>query len=522
MSASDSTAAPVNQRLFWGCFIALVTTAFGFVVRALCIDDWATSYNWTETQKGVILAVGFWPFALSIFFFSLFIDRLGYGRAAFVGFVLHIVSIGLLLVADSFNEFFIGTFLFSLAAGTVEAYINPVVATMYAHNKAKWLNILHAGWPGGSVLAGLIIIAIADTDWRVKLGLTFIPVAAYALMLLGCRFPVSERVAAGVSYRDMLRDFGGLGATIVTYLIAIQIGEILRNFGVFSDLSLEWQQRLETQDFVLYALVPAVVVGILFGLFVGSAGRPLFFILCLIMIPLATTELGVDSWISDLLKPELQSLKLNAGWILVYTMAIMTVLRFSAGPIVHRLSPIGLLVVCAALAAVGLVFFSRATGWAIFAAATIYGVGKTFFWPTMLAIVSERFPRGGALTLNAVAAVGMLGLSVGGVFLGNIQDRAVTASVIQSDSEEGTKLGQFLTDERTSFLGTYRALDGEKEAAADATQKEQLATIKANAKKGALFTTALFPLLMLVAYLAIWLYFASSGGYRAETLARKH
>ena len=91
---------------------------------------------------------------------------------------------------------------------------------------------------------------------------------------------------------------------------------------------------------------------------------------------------------------------MNAGWVLVYTSLIMMILRFSAGPIVHRIQPLGLLAISATLGIIGLTFLSKAEGAMIFAAATIYGMGKSFFWPTTLGIVAEQFPKGGALTLT--------------------------------------------------------------------------------------------------------------------------
>src|SRR5437667_10633274 len=98
-----------------------------------------------------------------------------------------------------------------------------------------------------------------------------------------------------------------------------------------------------------------------------------------IIILLATTELGVDSWVTDLMTPVMQG---NAGWVLVYTSFIMMVLRFSAGAIVHRVSPLGLLAISATIAMIGLFTLSSAAGAVILVAATLYGVGKTFFWPT--------------------------------------------------------------------------------------------------------------------------------------------
>ena len=65
-----------EKWLFWACFIALITTAFGFIVRAMIIDEWATDFGLSETQKGEIQGVGLWPFAVSIILFSMVVDGL--------------------------------------------------------------------------------------------------------------------------------------------------------------------------------------------------------------------------------------------------------------------------------------------------------------------------------------------------------------------------------------------------------------------------------------------------------------
>ncbi|MCC9505376.1 hypothetical protein, partial [Campylobacter jejuni] len=88
--------------------------------------------------------------------------------------------------------------------------------------------------------------------------------------------------------------------------------------------------------FWLIALAPTVA----FALSVKSFGRPVFVFLLFIMVILATTELGTDSWVTDLLTPVLKG---NGAWVLVYTSVIMAVLRiFSSGPLVKALTPVGL------------------------------------------------------------------------------------------------------------------------------------------------------------------------------------
>ncbi|MDX1564056.1 MAG: MFS transporter, partial [Phycisphaeraceae bacterium] len=435
-----------DKKLFWACFIALIATAFGFIVRAMIMDTWAAEYGLSETQKGEIFGVGLWPFAISIVLFSLVIDKIGYGTAMVFAFVCHVVSAVITIFApkhfDPYWSLYLGNFIVALGNGTVEAVINPVVATMFKKEKTKWLNILHAGWPGGLVIGGIIAIAMGAAAWEWKVGLIFIPVAIYGLMMITCKFPVSERVAAGVPYREMLKEFGVGGALIVNFLMFSEVGRIFA-----FPTALTW----------------GLIIGltIAFGAYIKFAvGRPLFIFLLLIMVPLATTELGTDSWITSLMGPAMKEIGLAAGWVLVYTSFIMMVLRFFAGPIVHRISPLGLLATSAAVAAIGLILLSQVeAAIMILLAATVYGFGKTFFWPTMLGVVAEQSPKGGALTLNATGGVGMLGVGVvGAVFLGYIQDTSIESHL----KEDKPKLHAKVVTETDWVFGKIDAVNPDK------------------------------------------------------------
>lgn len=495
---AEEMTARQTSWLFWTCFIALIATSFGFIIRAQIIGDLGVHFNLSETQKGEILGVGLWPFALSIILFSLVIDKIGYGRSLAFALICHVCSAIVTIFATGYQMLYWGTFILALGNGTVEAVINPVVATIYPKEKTKWLNILHAGWPGGLVLGGLLALILGPgADWRWKVGLIFIPAAIYGFMMLRAKFPVHERVKAGVPYKAMLQEMGIIGATIVVVIMIAEIGRIF-----------DWTLTLK--------VVVAAVLVIGYGLYVRSFGRPLFIVLLLIMIPLATTELGTDSWITELVTPVMKELGLQAGWILVYTAFIMMILRFLAGPIVHRLSPLGLLAVCSAVAVIGLVSLSKAVGILIFVAATIYALGKTFFWPTMLGIAAERFPKGGALTLNAIGGMGMLSVGViGAVFLGNIQDRQIDRELFQQNPAVHAKV---VAEEKSSLFGKYSPLDQDKISALGNDEQRMVETIKASAKKKALLTVAVFPAIMLICYLILILYFRAKGGYRAEEL----
>jgi len=396
---------------------------------------------------------------------------------------------------------YIGTFIVALGNGTVEAVINPVVATMFKRNKTKWLNILHAGWPAGLVLGGLLVIFLGEADWRIKVGLLLIPTAIYGLMLARAHFPVNERVAAGVSYMDMLKEAGAIGCLIVVSMITFEIG------------------RVFSIPFYLEVLIILVVTGI-YAYYVKSFGKPLFLFLLIIMMPLAITELGTDSWISELMRPAMAELGISAGWVLVYTSFIMMLLRFFAsGPLVQRFTPLGLLAICCVIAIAGLYWLSMAAGVAILIAATFYGFGKSFFWPTMLGIVAERFPKGGALTLNAIAGVGMLSVGVvGSPFLGNFQDRQIVNEIQIHDEEAGTQLFSTYVTEEAGIFGEYFAVNRELLETALEDESATIVAITQDAKKSALATVALFPLFMLICYVILILYFKSRGGYSVVNL----
>ena len=338
-------------------------------------------------------------------------------------------------------------------------------------------------------------------SWKWKVGLILLPTAVYGVMMLGCRFPVNERVAAGVPYRDMLREVGMFGGLILVGLMFSEIGRVF-----------EWEQYF-INDLIIFA-------SLAFGVYVLSFGRAIYVFLVLITVPLAITELGTDSWISDLMNPEMLSFGLAPGWVLVYTSFIMLVLRFFAGPIVHRLSPIGLLVVSSLLAMAGLLFLSQATGAMILIAATLYGVGKTFLWPTTMGVVAERFPRGGALAINSVSAVGMMSVGVlGSALLGTVQDRQIDVDLrTESPALHQRVVGQ----QKLSVFGRYQPLDVSRVERLDGDDRMVVQVIQDQAKKGALRTVALFPLVMLVYYLSLWIYFKRKGGYEAVDLSRDH
>ena len=493
-----------NKLLFWGCFAALIATAFGFIVRAMLMDSWGREFGLNKTQQGEILGAGLWPFAISIILFSLIIDRIGYGKAMIFAGVCHVIQAAMLYSAEGENAYqmlYWGSIIGALGNGTVEAVINPVVATMFPRQKTKWLAILHAGWPGGLVIAGLLFMGVANTNAEgvitnssLIIGLTLLPIIIYAVMLFGRTFPVQERVRAGVSFKEMLQQPGILSWAVAVVFVVLEVGRVF-----------------ELSNNIKIILMATLIIP--YAAYVQKLGRPIFFLMVLIMCLLATTELGTDSWITPLMTGEMDAVGISAGWVLVYTSLIMMVLRFSAGPIVHAFKPLTLLAGSALLAAVGLYLLGSVSGFVlIFAVATLYGVGKTFFWPATLGVISEQFPKSGALGINMIAGIGMLFVgTIGAPWLGYVQD-VDTNSTLKADHSAVYKETVANTQTK-SFLGLidYKSVD---ETNATPGEKETIATVQDASKKTVLRTATILPITMLVAYLLLMIYFNSKGGYK--------
>ena len=423
---------PHAQRLLWAGFFSIFAAGVGFSVRAGILGDWAAAYGFTQTELGDITGGGLTGFGIVIILGALIADRIGYGRLMALAFVLHVLTAALqLFTGEIYKAFgkdvtywvlFAAMFLFSVANGVCEVVVNPMTATLFPKQKTHYLNILHAGWPGGLIAGGLVSyfmnegtigtwMPIGKVHWMIQMSMFLIPVLIYGLMFLGQRLPRSEASEAGVSYGAML----------------------------------------------------------------ASVMAPLFFVLLLIHAMVGYVELGTDSWIAKITGSIFES-KQQGLLLFVYTSGLMFVLRFFAGPIVHQISPLGLLFVSAVLAAIGLTCLGTFTGILLVVAATIYGLGKTFFWPTMLAVVSERFPRGGAVAIGAVGGVGMLSAGLlGGPGIGFKQDYFATNQLKQEDP---AAYARYAADKENSFLGfQVKGLAGDKVGILD------LATKKAGSEK---------------------------------------
>jgi MFS family permease len=564
---SDDIAAPNAYRLLWAGFMAIMASGVGFSIRAGILGQWAEQYGFTQTELGAITGGGLTGFGIIILVSALIADKIGYGVLMVTAFAMHLASAALTLATGAayasggkpaaFQCLFWGMFLFAVGNGIAEAVVNPLVATLFPAKRTHYLNILHAGWPGGLIVGGLLSIAFTGESifgwkplsralpWQYQISFFLVPVALYGLMMLGQRFPKSEASQQGVSYRNMLRELGMLGGAIICILL-----------GLFfhSDLKLP----------AAASIALASGLWLVFSYATGfHLGPILLAVLLLCHALVGYVELGTDSWIGKITGAIMES-KQRGLMLFVYTSSLMFALRFFAGPIVERTSPLGLLFASGILGATGLTLLGNATTVAFCVlAATIYACGKTFLWPTMLAVASEQFPRGGAITIGAVGGVGMLSAGLlGGPGIGFKQDYYASHSLRKADPAVYERYKAPAPNEFLVFQ-TY-GLDGAKVGVLEDEGKEAVRSLEILKKPGsgatpeaianqqklvdwweaarataaadkklvtdaslfggrmALKITAGVPAVLALLYLSMILYFRTQGGYRPQKLISKH
>jgi DHA2 family metal-tetracycline-proton antiporter-like MFS transporter len=524
-SMADAGIAPNAKRLLFAGFMAILAAGVGMAIRGGIFNDWVSDFNFTGLQVGLINGAGFTGFCFGIIIGGVIVDKVGYGKLVAAAFLFHILSACVAFIPSkgmaqqsAFVYLWTSTFIFAVANGTLEAVANPLVATLFPNNRTHYLNILHASWPAGLVLGGFIHQGLAGQSWKIQLACFLIPSAVYGVLFLGQHFPKSEASAKGLSLGEMLRDVGVLGALLIGFFVFLffkdGLGPLLAGF-------------TGNETFFSGTTWRAIsgVIGIAVAMAFGGAARwtmgaGLLFLLFVVHTLVGAVELGTDGWIQNI---EDTILKPGEGTkLFIYTSMLMFALRFCGHFIEHKLGlkPIGILFVCATLACIGLNLVSGVTTFTgAIVALTVYAVGKTFFWPTMLAVASDRFPRTGAVAISIMGGLGMMSAGlIGSPGLGYAKDR-FSGETLQANNPAVYAEYKAATPSQWLFFGEVHGLDGQKvDAATKATTRTpaQQAAVDANVmgNRRTLKVDSFIPATMAAIYLCLFLYFKSIGGYR--------
>ena len=473
-----------KTKLLIASFLTILVAGLGTAVRGGLLLEWGTAFGFTQTELGQITGGGFVGFGLVILVASAFLDRYGYKPFLMGAGVLHVLSVIVAVAATVIYN------------GSIDT--DPEFARAAAYFCLFW---------------GVFIFAVANGICEAVIN-----------PLVATLYPKEK-----THYLNILH--AGWPAGLIC-------GSLL-GIGLIGRVRWEIVLALYLVPTLIYVLMmvkekfprsEAAAAGVKFVDMVKEFAAPMLLFLLVLHVCIGYVELGTDSWIVNIMDTVLGGKGL---FILLYTSILMFVLRFFAGPIVHRINPLGLLFVSACVAAIGLYSLGSLAGAVtVMIAATIYGAGKAFFWPTMLAVVSERFPKGGALTLGAVGGVGMLSAGLlGGPGIGYLQDRhasqnlqANAPAVYEEYKAQGTN--SFL------FFAPVQGLDGSKagpvmEKAKDFSielppDEQAVRDASFHGGQTALRITAAIPVFMALGFLYLIIHFRRAGGYKQIELTSQN
>src|SRR6266581_8015330 len=241
---SNVAIAPNAKRLLLAGFMAILAAGVGFGIRGGILANWGADFGFTGQQLGAINGAGFTGFCFGIIIGGVICDKIGYGKLVIAAFALHVLSALITFAAApgqaqivAYRFLYWGTFIFAVANGTLEAVANPLVATLFPNNRTHYLNILHASWPAGLVTGGVVGWVLGEGlkwHWKAQLALFLVPAVLYGLMFLGQHMPKSEASQKGLSFGEMFKDIGVLGALVVCFLLALFFNNAL---GISSTVS---------------------------------------------------------------------------------------------------------------------------------------------------------------------------------------------------------------------------------------------------------------------------------------------
>ena len=420
MATNTQMADQVIQpnRLFLLSCLSLIVTAMTFAIRAGILGQLNTEFGLSDTQLGWVNGMAFLGFPFAMVIFGFLYNTLGPRLIMIFAFFGHLLGLGLTIFAGGFLGLLISTFFIGFANGSVEAACNPMIADMYKNEKTKWLNRFHVWFPGGIVIGSLVsyFMTKMGLGWQSQIGIMIVPTLIYGYMVFTTVFPAATK-SEGINQKGLIVLLGILALLAIigtpnSLIAAIPLGVIMPLLLVLA---------------LVYVLVKLL----------GGRDRDAILLIVImgIMSLTATSEFGPQQWVERILGSSGASPML----ILAMVTGMMAVGRFFAGPVVHALNPVGVLLMSAILTALGIFLMSQASGVMVYVSAMVFAIGVCYFWPTMIGFTGEYIPRTGALGMSLVGAAGMFAMTFWNPVIGGWIDGAretAKASGVTGDAIE--------------------------------------------------------------------------------------
>ena len=219
-----------RQQLFIASCVALTVTSMTFAIRAGLLESLGVEFGLNNQQLGWVNSMAFFGFPIAVIIGGILVDIIGMGALMGIAFISHLLGIVLTIYAGGFWSLFFSTLLIGIANGTVEAACNPLIASMYPENKTTKLNHFHIWFPGGLVIGGLVVFFMTKMGlgWQLQMATMIIPTLLYGWLFFRKEFPVTERVAEGVTSSDMYK---AVFSPLFLFMVVCMFGTAITELG---------------------------------------------------------------------------------------------------------------------------------------------------------------------------------------------------------------------------------------------------------------------------------------------------
>jgi MFS family permease len=364
-----SEIAAHRTRLFLGMCMAEVPTAFSFVLVSNVLNQLKIEFVLTNADVGLIGGAMIWGMAISILTIGPLLEWIRLKKAIVLAFCCQLLGVTLFLLADKFAAdpfakwlLFLGSIGFGAGNGFTEMCGNPLVAALYPDQKVAKLNKLHSSYAAGMIVAGLLGYFLANSGTLFAHWPWQIACVYIPMFIYGI-------MVLPLSFPNTETAEAGISAAEIFRFVA--------------------------QNPWLWGLVGVAVIT-------------------------QSLELGPDRWIPSIIQSA------GAPGILVFVWIAIVVLgmRFTAESVVKKLPPTGMLLLASLLTAAGLYMFARIDHGMLplLLAGTVFAAGTAYYFPTMVGLMSERFPGAGSLGIMLMIGIGYIGAGASNGLMGSVAD----------------------------------------------------------------------------------------------------
>ena len=190
------------NRTKYACYLGYASSAIVNNFAPLLYVTFMTTFKFSTTQVGALIAVNFAVQMLVDFFGARYAEKIGYRRMICAGGLLSasgLVLMGILqYIMNPMSGIIISIFIYAIGGGIMEVLVSPIVEALPGDNKASTMSMLHSFYAWGQLLVVLLstlyFVFLGTAGWRwLSIMWAFVPLTDLVLFI---KAPINIKIKA--------------------------------------------------------------------------------------------------------------------------------------------------------------------------------------------------------------------------------------------------------------------------------------------------------------------------------------